>query len=134
VGFVGLIIDFGVFNFLSLFDYSFFLASLVSVVMANIWVFFANLLITFGHVPDVHRLRAGVLFGVLALLTIAANNVLVWVGLALLSVSDLTNANLVKLGAVGLLFILRFWLAKMFIYVPGGWPWSSGAETKPEDA
>ena len=118
VGLVALAIDLITFNVLVGTRLETFAASFISILIANIFVFFGNLFLSFRHVRGILRLPAAVKFGVLAIATILVNNLLVWLGLAVFGSGDLVIANLVKLAAVAFLVVLRFLAMKYLIYIP----------------
>lgn len=117
VGLIGAVVDFGLFNFLLTLSWQPIWASVLSVTVAGIVVFLGNLFISFRHVSVSSKLVAAGKFFLLALATIATNNLLVSLWLNGLDAPSLADMNLIKAAVVAALVVLRFAIMKFFIYV-----------------
>lgn len=117
VGLCGAGIDFGVFNFLASNEFDPILASLISVSLAGVVVYFGNLYISFRHVHVTSMKKAAAKFLFLALATITVSNLLVTLGLTLVIDATTFQVNLLKATVVLALMSARFLAMKFFVYV-----------------
>jgi len=117
VGVIGASVDFGVFNLLVQIGWSTILASLVSVALAGVTVFFGNLRVSFRHVAVASKASAARKFLGLTVLTVVLNSGLVSLGLAIFVQADLLEANLIKVCVVGVLAVGRFLALKFLIFI-----------------
>lgn len=117
VGGASFLVDIGGFNLFLFLGFGPLISTFLGTSLAIVANFFGNYKVTFSHKGVKSKGRTIVVYAIVAIATLIVNQILMTVGVLLITETDFVALNILRGTVIGLVMIVRFIAFKFFVFI-----------------